>query len=42
MTAGQASLTKKLGWTFLILCCYRIGVHVPVPGVNASALASFF
>ena len=40
--AGQASLTKRIGWTFLILCCYRIGVHVPIPGVDASALASFF
>ena len=40
--AGQPSLFKRLGWTFLILCCYRIGVHVPIPGVDASALASFF
>ena len=40
--AGQASLTKRIGWSFLILCCYRIGVHVPIPGVDASALASFF
>ncbi|MDO5483726.1 MAG: preprotein translocase subunit SecY, partial [Desulfovibrionaceae bacterium] len=42
MAAGQSSLAKRLGWTFLILCCYRIGVHVPIPGVDASALASFF
>lgn len=41
-TAGQAGLGKRLGWTLLILCCYRIGVHVPIPGVNAAALASFF
>lgn len=41
-TPGQASLVKRLGWTFLILCCYRIGVHVPIPGVDAAALASFF
>ena len=40
--AGQPALAKRLGWTFLILCCYRIGVHVPVPGVDAAALASFF
>ena len=40
--AGQPSLVKRLGWTFLILCCYRIGVHVPIPGVDAAALASFF
>lgn len=41
-TAAQASLIKRLGWTFFILCCYRIGVHVPIPGVDAAALASFF
>ncbi|GFH62631.1 MAG: preprotein translocase subunit SecY [Candidatus Desulfovibrio kirbyi] len=40
--ADQPALAKRLGWTFFILCCYRIGVHVPVPGVDASALASFF
>lgn len=40
--AAQSDLRKKLGWTFLLLCCYRVGVHVPVPGVDAGALASFF
>lgn len=39
---AQASLGKRLAWTFFILCCYRIGVHVPIPGVDAAALASFF
>ena len=32
---GQSSLAKRLGWTFLLLCCYRIGVHVPIPGLAA-------
>lgn len=41
-TAAQASLAKRLGWTFLLLCCYRIGVHIPVPGVNTDALKAFF
>lgn len=40
--AGQPDLRKKLGWTFLLLCCYRIGVHIPIPGVDAGALASYF
>ncbi|MDR2744226.1 MAG: preprotein translocase subunit SecY, partial [Desulfovibrio sp.] len=40
--AGQPDLTKRLAWTFFILCCYRIGVHVPIPGVDAAAIASFF
>lgn len=39
---GQYSLAKRLGWTFLLLCCYRIGVHVPIPGVDAAALAAYF
>ena len=38
---GQSSLAKRLGWTFLLLCCYRIGVHVPIPGVDAAALAAY-
>lgn len=29
-------------WTFLLLAAYRIGVHVPIPGVDSSALADFF
>ncbi len=40
--AAQSGLMKKIGWTFLLLCCYRVGVHVPIPGVDAGALASFF
>ena len=39
---GQSSLAKRLGWTFLLLCCYRIGGHVPIPGVDAAALAAYF
>lgn len=39
---GQSSLAKRPGWTFLLLCCYRIGVHVPIPGVDAAALAAYF
>ena len=39
---GQSSLAKRLGWTFLLLCCYRFGVHVPIPGVDAAALAAYF
>ena len=40
-SVGKA-LAKRLGWTFLLLCCYRIGVHVPIPGVDAAALAAYF
>ena len=27
-------LLKKLGFTLLLLCIYRIGFHVPLPGLN--------
>lgn len=35
-------LWRKLGWTFLILIAYRVGIHVPIPGANAAAIAAFF
>ena len=40
--AGQPELLRKLGWTFFLLCCYRVGVHIPVPGVDTAALKHFF
>jgi preprotein translocase subunit SecY len=35
-------LTKKILFTLGFLALYRIGVHVPIPGVNSAALADFF
>ncbi|MDD6088042.1 MAG: preprotein translocase subunit SecY [Desulfovibrionaceae bacterium] len=35
-------LRSKLLWTLGLLCAYRIGVHIPVPGVDGAALAHFF
>ncbi len=35
-------LKKKIFWTFLLLAVYRVGIHIPVPGVDSSALADFF
>ncbi len=35
-------LRKKLLFTFGILCVYRIGVHVPSPGVDGTAVLSLF
>lgn len=40
--ARLPGLRSKLLWTFLLLAAYRIGVHVPIPGVDSSALADFF
>ncbi|MCR4667568.1 MAG: preprotein translocase subunit SecY [Desulfovibrio sp.] len=39
---NPTDLGKRLAWTLFLLCCYRIGVHVPIPGVDAAAIASFF
>jgi len=35
-------LRRKLGFTFFCLLIYRIGVHVPTPGINTSAVQEFF
>jgi preprotein translocase subunit SecY len=40
--AHVPELWRKLGWTFLILLCYRVGIHVPIPGVDTAAMAAFF
>ncbi len=40
--APQSELITKILWTFFLLCCYRLGVYVPVPGVDVVALADFF
>ena len=35
-------LQKKILFTFLLLAVYRIGAHVPTPGIDTQALAAFF
>ena len=35
-------LKKRILFTLGLLIVYRIGVHVPVPGIDSVALASFF
>ena len=40
--ARLPELKKKLLWTFGLLAAYRIGIHVPLPGVDAGALKAFF
>ncbi|MGD0659735.1 MAG: preprotein translocase subunit SecY [Syntrophorhabdales bacterium] len=34
-------LKRRIIMTFVLLAVYRIGVHVPTPGVNGNALANF-
>jgi preprotein translocase subunit SecY len=40
--AHVPELWRKLGWTFLILIAYRVGIHVPIPGVDIAVMADFF
>jgi preprotein translocase subunit SecY len=35
-------LKKRILFTLGLLIVYRIGVHVPVPGIDSIALSSFF
>jgi preprotein translocase subunit SecY len=35
-------LQKRILFTLLLLAVYRIGVHVPTPGIDTEALAAFF
>jgi preprotein translocase subunit SecY len=35
-------LKRRILMTFFFLAIYRIGVHIPTPGINADALASIF
>ncbi|PYT16752.1 MAG: preprotein translocase subunit SecY [Acidobacteria bacterium] len=35
-------LRKRVVFTFLMLAVYRVGGHIPVPGINFQALEAFF
>ncbi|MDD5711468.1 MAG: preprotein translocase subunit SecY [Smithellaceae bacterium] len=35
-------LQRRIIFTFLLLAVYRIGAHVPTPGIDAIALSSYF
>ena len=35
-------LQKRILMSFLLLAVYRIGTHVPTPGIDAAALSAFF
>jgi len=35
-------LRKKIFYTFFALAVYRLGVHIPTPGINSEALMAFF
>ncbi|NBX15811.1 MAG: preprotein translocase subunit SecY [Proteobacteria bacterium] len=38
--SGENLLLKRVGFTLLLLMVFRLGVHIPTPGVNAKALVA--
>jgi preprotein translocase subunit SecY len=35
-------LRKRIGFTLFLLAVYRLGAHIPTPGIDAAKLAQFF
>ena len=42
LSENMNHLQKKILYTLGFLALYRIGVHVPIPGVDAAKLSEFF
>jgi preprotein translocase subunit SecY len=40
--AKNTALRKRILFTLMILAVYRVGVHVPTPGVDGNAVMAFF
>ena len=40
--AGLKELTSRLWFVLIALIAYRLGTHVPIPGINPTQLASLF
>ena len=35
-------LKRRIAFTFMMLAVYRVGVHVPTPGIDGTALSAIF
>ena len=35
-------LRNRIGFTLMLLAVYRVGAHIPTPGIDATQLANFF
>ncbi len=40
--SGVKQLRNKILFTFAMLTVYRLGIHIPVPGVDSEAISDFF
>ena len=41
-TKGLSELWKRLRFVLLAVIIYRIGTHIPIPGIDPDKLASIF
>ncbi|MFW6325056.1 MAG: preprotein translocase subunit SecY [Desulfovibrionales bacterium] len=41
-TSGLPELKRRILFTFGLLIIYRLGIHIPVPGIDGMALSEFF
>jgi preprotein translocase subunit SecY len=41
-SSGTPELKCRILFTFGLLIIYRLGIHIPIPGINGPALADFF
>ena len=40
--AGMSDLWKRLRFVFMAIIVYRIGSHIPIPGIDPDRLAQLF
>jgi preprotein translocase subunit SecY len=41
-STGTPELKRRILFTFGLLIIFRLGIHIPIPGINGPALADFF
>ena len=39
---NMSDLWKRLRFVFFAILVYRIGTHIPIPGINPEQISSFF
>ncbi len=42
MNSGVQELRRRILFTLVFLAIYRVGIHLPIPGVDGNALSDFF
>ncbi len=42
MSKGMSELMRRLGFLLFALLVFRLGAHIPVPGINPQRLAELF